>query len=70
MVRLLVAVIAFSVLGYLAYTTIYKARVDAAGESVAHAPRRQLDNVREKAKSFETGDQQRFDALDRQTTGE
>ncbi|MBS1148745.1 MAG: hypothetical protein H6Q89_443 [Myxococcaceae bacterium] len=70
MTKLLVAVIALSVLGYLAYATMYKGKLDAAGDRVAHEPKRQLDNVREKAKSFEVEDQQRFDALDKKTTGE
>ena len=67
MAKLLVAVVAFSTLGYLAYWAMYKTKVESAEDRVAHAPKRQLDNVREKAKVFEAQDQQRLDDVDKKT---
>ncbi len=67
MAKLLVAVAAFSTLGYLAYFTLYKTKVESMEDRVAHAPKRSLDNVRTKAKEMEKGDQERNDAIDAKT---
>ncbi len=60
MAKLLVAAVAISTLGYMAYVAMYKTKVDNVEDRVAHAPKRQLDNVREAAKGFEAADQQRM----------
>ena len=65
MAKLLVAVISIATLGYLGYYAMYKTRVEKAEDRVAHAPKRQLDNVREKAKTFEVEDQQRFNEMEK-----
>lgn len=70
MAKLLVAVIALSTLGYLAYAAMYKTRVEKVEDRVAHAPKKQLDNVREKAKVFEVEDQQRFNEMEKKATPE
>jgi len=70
MARLLVAMIALSALGYLAYATMYKTKVEAVEDRVAHAPKRQLDNVREKAKQFEVQDEEHFKQLEQKATPE
>ncbi len=70
MAKLLVAVIAFATLGYLGYYAMYKTKAQSAEDQIAHAPKRQLDNVREKAKSFEVQDEQRFNELEKKTTPE
>lgn len=69
MAKLLVAVVALSTLGYLGYYAMYKTKMESVEDRVAHAPKRQLDNVREKAKEFEVKDQANFDALNRKTGG-
>lgn len=63
MAKLLVAAVAISTLGYMAYVAMYKTKVENVEDRVAHAPKRQLDNVREAAKGFEAADQQRMDDL-------
>lgn len=63
MSRILIAVISLSVLGYLAYRTLY-GRAAAVGDE---APAQQLQNVREKAKEIEVNDQQHVDDVDRKT---
>lgn len=63
MAKLLVAVIAISTLGYMAYVAMYKTKVENVEDRVAHAPKRQLDNVREAARGIEQADQQRMDDI-------
>ena len=63
MSRMLIAVLALSALGYLAYRTLY-GRAAAVGDQ---APAQQLQNVREKAKEIEVNDQQHVDDVDRKT---
>lgn len=63
MAKLLVAAVAISTLGYMAYVAMYKTKVASVEDRVAHAPKRQLDNVREAAKGIEANDQQRMDDL-------
>ena len=70
MAKLLVAVVALSPLGYLAYFAMYKTKVESAEDRVAHAPKRQLDNVREKAREIERNDEQKVRDLEKKTTGE
>ena len=65
MTRLLVAVVALSTLGYLGYRAMYKTKVDALEDRAAHAPKRQLDNVREKARELELKSQQNMDAVEK-----
>ena len=45
MAKLLVAVVALSTLGYLAYFAMYKTKLASVEDRVAHAPKRQLENV-------------------------
>ena len=70
MAKLLVAVIAFCTLGYMAYYAMYKTKVEKVEDRIAHAPKRQLDNVREKAKEFEIKDELNNREIERKTTGE
>lgn len=63
MAKLLVAVVAISTLGYMAYVAMYKTKVENVEDRVAHAPKRQLDNVREAAKGIEANDQARMDDI-------
>ncbi|GEM_PF-2625488 len=67
MAKLLVAIAAFSTLGYMAYYALYKTKVESLEDRVAHAPKRNLENVREKAKALEKGDQQRNDDIEAKT---
>ena len=63
MSRLLIAVIALSVLGYLAFRTLYgrNASVDADPQ----APTEQLQDLRKKAKEIEVKEQRRVDDAER-----
>lgn len=70
MAKLLVAVVALSTLGYLAYSALYKTKLESAEDRVAHAPKRQLDNVRDRAKELELQSEQKARELERKTTGE
>ncbi len=70
MVKLLVAVIAFATVSYLAYAALNKTKLETAEDRVAHAPKRQLDNVRAKAKQFEQDDEQRAKEIETKTAGE
>jgi hypothetical protein len=70
MAKLLVAVISLATLGYLGYYAMYKTKVESVEDRVAHAPKRQLDNVREKAKAFEVQDEQRFNEMEKKATPE
>ena len=70
MAKLLVGVLALSMLGYLGYWAMYKTKVEAVEDRVAHAPKRQLDNVRTKAAQIEEDDQRRADELEKKTTAE
>jgi hypothetical protein len=70
MAKLLVALIALSTLGFLAYHAMYSTQVNATGDDVAHAPKRQLDNVREKAHQIEANDQKYVDELQKKSSGE
>ncbi len=63
--RLLTAVIALGVLGYLAYYTLYGR--DPSGRS---APKQQLENVREKAKEIEANDKKYVEDLEKRTNQE
>jgi len=63
--RLLTAVIALGVLGYLAYYTLYH-----RGPSGHETPKQQLENVREKAKDIEANDKKYVDDLEKRTNGE
>ena len=65
MAKLLVAVVAISTLGYLAYAALYKTKVENVEDRVAHAPKRQLENVREAGKRIEANDQQRLDEIEK-----
>ena len=65
MAKLLVAAVAISTLGYMAYVAMYKTKVANVEDRVAHAPKRQLDNVREAAKGFEQKDQANMDAIEK-----
>ena len=67
MTKLLVSVVALSVLGYLAYHAMYNAKVTTLEDQVAHAPKRQLDNVRVKAKAMEANDQKNVDDINAKT---
>lgn len=64
MSRLLIAVIALSVLGFLAYRTLYGR---SAVSSDPEAPTQQLENVRTKAKEIEANDQQHVDDIEKRT---
>lgn len=70
MAKLLVAVVALSTLGYLAYAAMYKTKLESAEDRVAHAPKRQLDNVREKAKNIEADSEQRAREVEKKMGGE
>ena len=63
--RLLTAVIALGVLGYLAYYTLYGRNPE--GRS---APKQQLENVREKARNIEANDQKYIEDLEKRTNQE
>mgnify|MGYP001599689621 CR=1 FL=1 len=65
MAKLLVAVVAISTLGYMAYVAMYKTKVENVEDRVAHAPKRQLENVREATKKIEANDQQRMDDIEK-----
>ncbi len=67
MAKLLVAVIAFCTLAYLGYAAMYKTKLATAEDQLAHAPKRQLDNVREKAKAMEAQDEQRLKDMERKS---
>lgn len=70
MAKLLVAVVALSTLGYLAYFAMYKTKLASVEDRVAHAPKRQLENVREKAREIERNDEQHLRDIEKKTTGE
>ena len=57
MSRVLIAVIAISVLGYLAFRTLYGRNASVEPE----APTQQLENVKKKANDIEVKEQQRVD---------
>lgn len=63
--RLLLAVVSLAVIGFLAYKTMYGSMPGATDPGVVGgAPKRTLENVREKAKVIEQQDEQRAqDAL-------
>jgi hypothetical protein len=63
MSRIVLAAIALGVLGYLGYHAMYNAKTTTLEDQVAHAPKRQLDNVRTKAKAMEADDQRRADDM-------
>src|SRR5437868_3975452 len=63
MSRIVLAAIAFAVLGYLGYHAMYGAKTVTLEDQVAHAPKRQLDNVRVKAKAMEAQDQKAVDDI-------
>ena len=63
MVKLLLSAVAIAVLGYFGYQAILAHKANTLEDQVAHAPKRQLDNVREKAKKFEADDQKRADDM-------
>ena len=64
MTKLLIAVVALSVLGFLAYRTLYARSVTA---DTVEAPTQQLENVRGAAKRIEQNDQQHVDDVDKKT---
>ncbi len=64
MSRILIAVIALSVLGFLAYRTLY-GRSAVSSSSEPEAPTQQLENVRAKAKEIEANDQQHVDDIEK-----
>lgn len=61
MSRLLVAVIALSVLGYLAYRTLYGRAAAVSDE----APTQRLEHVKSKVKDVEVKEQERADELEK-----
>ena len=65
MAKLLVFVVALATLGYLGYYALYRTKLESAEDRVAHAPKRQLDNVREKAKEFELKDEQHLQDIEK-----
>lgn len=64
------AVVALSVLGFLAYRAMYSAKVVSLEDQTAHAPKRQLDNVRERVNQLGAQDQKNADDLSAKTGGE
>jgi hypothetical protein len=64
--RLLTAVIALGVLGYMAYYAMYVRNKDG----VAETPKQRLDNVREKAKGIEANDKKYVDGVEKRMNGE
>jgi curli biogenesis system outer membrane secretion channel CsgG len=70
MAKLLVAVVALATLGFLAYHAMYSVKVVSLDDQVAHAPKRQLDNVREKVRVLGAQDQKNADDLSAGTGGE
>ena len=66
MTKMLIAVLSLSVLGYLAYRTLYGRAAAVSDES----PKQQLENVREKAKAIENNDEQRLQDIDKKTQQE
>ncbi len=62
MTKMLVAVVALSVLGYLAYRTLYGSSAVASDPEV---PTQRLENVKNKAKDIETNDQQHVDDIEK-----
>ena len=63
MTKLLVAVLSLSVLGWLAYRTLY-GRAAVVGDE---APQQRLENVRGVAKGLEEKGEQRVDDIDKKT---
>ncbi|MBL8957930.1 MAG: hypothetical protein JNK82_44555 [Myxococcaceae bacterium] len=63
MTRMLIAVLSLSVLGYLAYRTLYGRQAVVGGEE----PQQQLQNVRDVAKGLEEKGEQRVDDIDKKT---
>ena len=70
MAKLLVAIVALSTLGFLAYHAMNNVKMTSAEDRVAHAPKRQLDNVREKVRVLGAQDQKNADDLSIRTGGE
>ncbi len=70
MAKFLVAAVALSTLGFLAYHAMYSTKVVRMEDQVAHAPKRQLDNVRERANQLGAQDQKNADDLSARTGGE
>ena len=64
--RLLTAVIALGVLGYMAYYTMYVRNAQGVPES----PKQRLDNVREKAKEIEANDKKYVEGVEKRMNGE
>ncbi len=64
--RLLTAVIALGVLGYMAYYAMYH-RGPGASEGT---PKQQLDNVRGKAKEIEANDKKYVEGVEKRMNGE
>ena len=61
MAKLFVALVAIAALGYLGYRAMGQTKVDSVTDKAAHAPKRQLDNVRTRAQEIEAETQQRAD---------
>ena len=64
--RLLTAVIALGVLGYLAYYTMYHRGPGGSAET----PHQQLENVRNKAKEIEANDKKYVEGVEKRMNGE
>ncbi|MFT3840158.1 MAG: hypothetical protein QM723_24430 [Myxococcaceae bacterium] len=64
--RLLTAVIALGVLGYMAYYTMYVRNA----QGVPETPKQRLDNVREKAKNIEENDKKYVETVEKRMNGE
>jgi len=63
MTKLLIAVLSLSVLGYLAYRTLY----GRAAVTEQSAPKQQLENVRGAAREIEQNEEQRLQDIDKKT---
>jgi hypothetical protein len=65
MSRILIAVVAFSVLGYLAYRAMYGYQATPAAD--VQAPTDRLQNVREAAKRIEAQDKKQVEDIEQKT---
>ena len=62
MTRMLIAVLALSAMGYLAYRAMYAS--SSPGSLEGEAPKQRLENVQKAANSAEQKDQQRADDVE------
>lgn len=67
--KILSLVLGLSVLGFLAYRTMY-GRQPVGGDEAQGTPKERLENVREAARNIEAKDDARLKEIEQRTTGD